>query len=101
MNGEFWIKNGTLYTWNDPTRRIQEKIIATQVIDADWNSSINKWVIVQENGSICSLGRLNIPDRWYGKDGVRVRWNGTGIQVQCRDGRTRIHDERGFVVRHF
>ena len=99
MNGEFWIEMGELSTWNDATRRIQRKIIADKVVDADWNSGAQKWIIVKEDGRVFSLGRLNIPEMEWSRNGARARWNGMGVLVQERDGSTKWFDERGFLIR--
>jgi hypothetical protein len=96
---ECWIERGTLMTWMD-SRRIQTRIVAHNAVDGDWNHQTSEWLVVKSNGRVESLdGRLCIPTRVFSHNGVRARWIGESVQVQERDGRTRIYDSRGFLQR--
>jgi hypothetical protein len=96
---EFWIEGGVLMTWMD-SRRIQSKFVARDVIDGDNNPQTGEWLVVKSNGRVESLdGRLGIPARVFSHNGLRARWIGNQVQVQERDGRTRLYDSRGFLQR--
>ena len=97
---EFWIKNGDLFTWLDPSRRIQEKVIARGVIDGDYNHRLDEWLVTYSNGIVESLsGHLQITTRTYSRRGLGARWNGNGVIIREDDGRSRAYDNRGFLER--
>lgn len=97
---EFWIKDGKLLTWLDPSRRIQETVIASGVVDGDYNSSLNEWLVTRENGVVEALsGHLRIASRRYSSQGLSARWNGSSVVVRESDGRSRVYDNRGFLER--
>ncbi len=95
---EFWIERGVLLTWID-SRRIQSRFIARGVIDGDLNSQTGEWLVVREDGLVESLTPDLFRKRTYSRSGVRARWVGDQVQVQERDGRTRIYNNGGFLVR--
>lgn len=97
---EFWIKDGKLLTWLDPNRRIQETVIASGVVDGDYNSSLNEWLVTRENGIVESLsGHLRISNTRYSQNGVSAKWSGSNVVVRENDGRSRVYNSRGFLER--
>lgn len=95
---EFWIEGGVLLTWMDH-RRIQSRFIARGVVDGDLNRGSGEWLVVREDGVVESLTPDIFRKRTYSRNGVRARWVGDQVQVQERDGRTRIYNYQGFLVR--
>lgn len=98
---EFWIENGNLLTWLDDSRRIQEKIIAVDVIDGDYNARLDEWLVTRSNGTVELLsGSLHIASRTYSRDGITARWsNGANVIVRENNGQTNVYDYRGFLER--
>jgi hypothetical protein len=96
---ECWIERGDLITWID-SRRIQTRVIARGAVDGDHNQQTDEWLVVKSDGRVESLdGRLCISIRVFSHNGLRARWIGDHVQVQEKDGRTRIYDSRGFLQR--
>jgi hypothetical protein len=96
---EFWIEDGKLLTWTD-SRKIQEKVIATGVIDGDYNSRLDEWLITKSNGVVESLNSRLFTNRTYSKDGISARWSSSGgVVIRESDGKARAYDYRGFLER--
>lgn len=96
---EYWIERGDLVSWMD-SRRIQTRVIACGAVDGDHNQETGEWLVVKSNGVVESLDkRLCITIRVFSQSGLRARWVGDQVQVQEKDGRTRIYDSRGFLQR--
>ena len=96
---ECWIERGDLVSWMD-SRRIQTRVVSRGAVDGDWNQQTGEWLVVKSNGVVESLdGSLCIRKMVFSHSGLRARWVGDQVQVQERDGRTRIYDSRGFLQR--
>ena len=96
---EYWIERGDLLSWTDLSR-IQTRVIASGAVDGDCNPQTGEWLVVKSNGNVESLDeRLCITIRVFSNSGLRARWVGDQVQVQERDGQTRIYDSRGFLQR--
>jgi hypothetical protein len=96
---EFWIENGDLVTWLDQNRRIQEKVVTRGVVDVDFSSSLNEWLVTRPNGTVETIGvDSQIRKRTYSQSGVSARWNGTSLVIREVNGKSKVYNYDGFLT---